>query len=104
MWKALSDLYQNKNENRVTALRKQLRGTKMAKGEGVIPYLTRISQIRDELATNGEKIDDSELVHIAIDGFSKSGDVFVRGVVGWEKLPEWKRLWDDFVQEEIKLG
>jgi hypothetical protein len=35
MWKALSDLYQNKNENRVMALRKQLCGTKMAKGEGV---------------------------------------------------------------------
>jgi hypothetical protein len=55
MWKALSDLYQNKNENRVMALRKQLRGTKMAKGEGVIPYLTRITQIRDELAAVGEK-------------------------------------------------
>jgi predicted ATPase len=30
-----------KNENRVMALRKQLRGTKQAKGEGVVPYLTK---------------------------------------------------------------
>jgi hypothetical protein len=104
MWKALSDLYQNKNENRVMALRKQLRGTKMAKGEGVIPYLTRITQIRDELAAVGEKTEDPELVRIALDGFTKSWDVFVRGVVAREKLPDWQRLWDDFVQEEIRIG
>jgi hypothetical protein len=58
MWKSLSDLYQRKNENRVMALHKQLHGTKMDKGEGVIPYLTRITQIRDELATVGEKTKD----------------------------------------------
>jgi hypothetical protein len=53
MWKAPSDLYQTKNENRVMALSKQLCGTKMAIGEGVIPYLTRITQIRDELVAIG---------------------------------------------------
>jgi hypothetical protein len=65
-----------KNENKVMALRKQLCGTKMAKGEGVIPYLTRITQIRDELAAVGEKTEDLELVWIALDGFTKSWDVF----------------------------
>jgi hypothetical protein len=30
--------------------------------------------------------------------------VFMRGVVAQEKLPDWQRLWDDFVQEEIRLG
>jgi hypothetical protein len=89
MWKALSDLYQNKNENRVMDLRKQLRGTKMAKGEGVIPYLTRITQIRDELATFDEKTEDPELVRIALDDFSKSWGIFVRGVVAQDKLPDW---------------
>jgi hypothetical protein len=104
MWKALSDLYKNKNENRVMALRKQLRETKMAKGEAVIPYLTRITQIRDELAAVGEKTEDPELVGIALDGFTKSWDVFVRVVVAREKLPDCQRLWDDFVQEEIRIG
>jgi hypothetical protein len=97
MWKALSDLHQNKNENIVMALHKEWRGTKMAKGEGVIAYLTRITQIRDELATVEENTGYPELVHIALDGFSKSWDVFVRGVVAQAKLPDWQRLWDDFV-------
>jgi hypothetical protein len=104
MWKALSDSYKNKNENRVIDLRKQLRGTKMAEGEGVIPYLTRITQIRDELAIVGEKTEDLKLVCIALDGFTKSWDVFARGVVAREKILDWQQLWDDFVQEEIRIG
>jgi hypothetical protein len=48
--------------------------------------------------------DNRELERVALHGFSKSWDVFVRGVVAREKLPDWQRLWDDFVQEEIRLG
>jgi hypothetical protein len=104
MWKALRDLYQPKNEKRVMVLHERLCGTKMAKGEGVVSYLTKITQMRDELAVVGEKTKDYDLVCVALNGFSKSWDVFVRGVVAQEKLPEWQRLWDDFVQEEIRLG
>jgi hypothetical protein len=97
MWKAPSDLYQNKNENRVMAVCKRLRGTKMTKGEGIVSYLTKLTQLGDKLAAVGEKSEDSELVRIALDGFSKPSDVFVRGVVAREKLLDWQRLWDDFV-------
>jgi hypothetical protein len=99
MWAALNDLYHSKNENMVMVLRERLRSTKMAKGEGVFHYLTRITQIKDELGAIGEKIEESELVSVALNGFSKSWDVFVRGVVAREKFPDWQRLWDDFVQE-----
>jgi hypothetical protein len=103
MWAALNDLYQSKNENRVMVLRERLRSTKMAKGEGVVHYLTRLTQIRDELAAVGEKTEDSELVRVALNGFSKSWDVFVRGVVAQEKLPDWQRLWDDFCRRRFAL-
>jgi hypothetical protein len=104
MWAALGSLYQSKNENRIMVLQKRLQGTKMAKGEGVIPYLTRLTQIRDALGAVGSKTEDSELVHIALNGFSKPWDSFVRGIVSREKLLESQRLWDDFVQEEIRFG
>ena len=48
-----------------------------------------------------EVIPDSELVRIALKGFTKEWEVFVKCVVGIEKLPEWSKLWDDFTQEEI---
>ena len=49
MWKDLESLYQSKNENRRMVLQERMRNTKVAKGEGVLPYLTRLTQIRDEL-------------------------------------------------------
>jgi hypothetical protein len=57
--------------------------------------------VKDELAAVGEVIPDSELVWIALKGFTKEWEVFVKCVVGKEKLPDWSRLWDDFTQEEI---
>jgi hypothetical protein len=104
MWTALNDLYQSKKENMVMVLQERLRSTKMAKGESVVHYLTRLTQIRDQLGAVGEKTEESELLSVALNGFSKSWDVFVRGVVAREKLPNWLRLWDDFVQKDIRLG
>ena len=42
-------------------LQERLHSAKMAKGEGVVPYLTRLTQIRDELGGVGSKTEDEEL-------------------------------------------
>ena len=63
----------------------------------MVPYLTRLTQIRDELRAVGSKTMDGELVRIALNGFSKPWDTFVKGAVAREKLLDWKRLWDEFV-------
>lgn len=104
MWDTLKNLYEAKNENRKMALKDKLHGTKMAKGEGVVSYLTRVTQVKDELATVGEVISDSELVRTALRGFTKDWEVFVKCVVGREHLSDWSRLWDDFTREEIREG
>ena len=57
----------------------------------------KVSQIRDELGAVGSKTEDEELVQIILNGFSKPWDTFVKGVVAREKLPDWQRLWDDFM-------
>jgi hypothetical protein len=101
MWEALKNLYEAKNENRKMALKDKLHSIKMTMGESVVPYLTRLAQVKDELAAVGEVISDSELVRIALRGFTKDWEVFVKCIVGREKLPDWSRLWDDFTQEEI---
>ena len=43
VWDALTELFQSSNENRKMVLREKLKSIKMAKGELVIYYLTRIS-------------------------------------------------------------
>ena len=42
-WDALTSLFQSSNENSKMVLREKLKSIKMAKVEGVISYLTRIS-------------------------------------------------------------
>jgi hypothetical protein len=44
-----------------------------------------------------------ELVPIALNGFASSWKPFVQGVCAHENLPTFDKLWDDFVQEEIRL-
>ena len=43
----------------------------MTKTENASSYLTQISQVRDELGVVGEKVDDAEMVRVALNGFSQ---------------------------------
>jgi hypothetical protein len=104
MWDALKNLFEVKNENRKMALKDKLHDTEMGKGESVSSYLTRVAQVKNELVVVWVVISDSELVRIALKGFTKEWEVFVKFVVGREHLPDWSRLWDDFTQEEIWKG
>jgi hypothetical protein len=47
-------------------------------------------------------MDDSELVRTTLKGFIKEWTSFIKGFVAHEKLLDWSRLWDDFVQEELR--
>jgi predicted helicase len=95
-------LFEAKNENQKMALKAKLHDTKMGKEEIVSSYLTQVAQVKDELIAAGEVISDSDLVRIALNGFTKDWEVFVKWVVVREHLLDWSRLWDDFTQEEIR--
>ena len=56
MWSSLTGLFQSSNENRKMVLREKLKSIRMVKGEVMLTYLTRISQVRDELAAFGEVV------------------------------------------------
>jgi hypothetical protein len=48
--------------------------------DNVTNYFMRITQLHDHLATIGEKVNDLELVNVALNGFSKSWETFVKVV------------------------
>eukprot|EP00253_Pinus_taeda_P023365 PITA_23365 len=83
-------------------LTEKLKAIKIAKTESATTYLTKITSVRDELAAVGEIIAPIELVRIALNGLPKTSDNFVDGIVARENLPNLERLWDDFIQNEIK--
>jgi hypothetical protein len=78
-------------------LREKLKSIKMTKSELVTCYLSRITQVRDELGDVGEVIPSTELVRTALNGVAKPWAVFVDDIVSRENVPSWDRLWDDFV-------
>jgi hypothetical protein len=85
-------------------LKEKLKSIKITKAENVVTYLTRLTQVRDELGAVGEAIVDSDLVRTTLNGVSKQWVVFVEGIVAREKLPNWECIWYDFVQEETQRG
>jgi len=66
MWEALTKLYQSSNQRRKIVLKEKLKATKMIKSEEVASYLTRITQVRNELAAIGEKVETTELVRLTL--------------------------------------
>ena len=80
-WTVLTNLYQNSNENRKMVLREKLKSIRMNKGENMTTYLTRITQVRDELGAIGEVIESAELVRTTLNGVAKPWAVFVELVV-----------------------
>jgi hypothetical protein len=47
-------------------------------------------------------MDDAKLVNVALNGFTKSWEPFVKGITAREKLLDWQRLWDNCIQEETR--
>lgn len=89
------NLYQGSNDARKLVLKEKLREIHMAKGKPIASYLTKFTQVRDELARVNETISDNDLVSLALLGFHKLWDNFHEAVTRREKLPEWERLWSD---------
>jgi hypothetical protein len=103
MWATLCKLYESSNENQKMVLHDRLRGIHMLEDESVTSFLGRYTQIRNELAAVAEVVNPNSLVRQAMNSFTKPRGPFVRGIVAREVMPTWKRMWDDFVQEEIRL-
>jgi hypothetical protein len=104
MWASLCKLYQNPNQNRKMVLQEKIESIQMLDFETITSYLGRFIQIRDELAAVREIVNPDFLVRTTLNNFSKPRDSFVRGIVAWEVMPTWKRLWDDFIQEELRCN
>ena len=74
----------------------------MEKGDNILKYLTKFVQCRDELGSVGITVADGDLVSLPLLGLPKSWHSYEDSINGWEKLPDWERLWSVLVQEEFR--
>lgn len=102
MWEALANIYHSDKHNQKMVSREKLRSTKVSKTDIVASYLTKVSQIRDELGAVREKVKDEELVRTTPTSFSETWAPFVKGFVAHENIPDWEGLWYDFIQEQTQ--
>ena len=101
MWTALTNIYQSSNENRKMVLREKPKSIKMNKGENMVSYLTRITQVQDEPGAVGERVLDVGLVRTTLNAVTKPWFVFVEFVGAREHMPTWDRLWDDLDRKSV---
>ena len=72
MWKALTNLFQSKSDQRKLALKDKLRNIKMEKGDSITKYLTKFTQCRDELGSVGVTVEEEDMVDLALLGLPKA--------------------------------
>jgi hypothetical protein len=75
----------------------------MSKTDTLVSYLAKITQLRHRLVAIGMKVEDKEMVPIALNGLAPSWMPFVESVCAHEALRDFLKLWDNLVQEEIRL-
>lgn len=76
----------------------------MSIGEPIITYLSKFTQVRDELGGVGMTVPKHGLVNFALLGLYKSWYGFQDVVCQRENFPSGERLWTDCIQEEIWRG
>jgi hypothetical protein len=103
MWEYLCKLYESSNENQKMALHDRLKGIRMLQDESITSFLIQYTQIRDDLGAIGEVVDPYSMVRTSLKNFTKPWAPFVCGIVFREVMPKWERMWDDFIQEDIRL-
>ena len=96
MFDVLKKLFENSNINRALSLRQQLNNIKMTRVDLVTSYLMNISELRDQLSTIGEIVEDKELVMITLNGFPHSYESFIQSISGKSKMPKFDLLWANY--------
>jgi hypothetical protein len=103
MYEALKNMFESDNTQRALTLKGQLQNIKMTKGDTIVAFFMKMSEIRDQLGAIGEIISDRELVLTTLNNLPKHWEPFLQSISGREKLPTFDRLWTDCTQEEIRL-
>jgi hypothetical protein len=103
MYEALKEMFESDNTLRALILRSQLQSTKMTKGDTVVIFFMKISEIKEKLEAIGEIMSDRELVLSTLTNLPKHWEPFLKSISGRESLPTFDCLWTNCTQEELRL-
>jgi hypothetical protein len=103
MYEALKEMFESDNTLRALTLKSQLQSTKMRKGDTVVIFFMKISEIKEQLEAIGGIMSDIELVLSTLNNLPKHWEPFLQSINGRESLPTFDRMSTNCTQEELRL-
>ena len=88
MHDSLVGLFEIKTTSKRLALRNQLCSIKMTNSDSMDTYFMKVSQLRDQLKSIGDLIEDAKLVMVNLNELPSSLESFIQSVCGREVLPK----------------
>ena len=92
VYDALKNMFKGKNINQNMTLSNQLKNVKIQNSELVQPYLTRVSQIKEQLEVVEENAAEGDIVMTSLNGLPRSWDSFIQGISARRKLISFSKL------------
>ena len=74
----------------------------MQNGECIVPFLTRLQDIRDQLETMGSTPSATTMVRLALNAATEEWQVFVHSILGRATLLSWEAMWATLPEEELR--
>ena len=85
MFDSLTNIFEGKNIHRKMNLRNQLKIVKIQNAETMQSYLTRVSQIKEQIEVVKEEVQNAEVVIATLNGLPGSWDSFIQGMCARRK-------------------
>ena len=104
MFDALSDLFEGRNINRKMTLMNHLKSVRAQKSETMQSYFTRVAQIKEQLETIGDMVEEAKVLMTTLNGLPRNWESFIRGIYSRRRLTKFRQLWEECVQEEERIA
>jgi hypothetical protein len=102
-WDMLKGLYETTNTNRILFLKTKLLSLKMEANENISNFISRVKDLSDKLGDIGEKVSNTDLVTITLNGLVQDYQIFVSSLSAREKPPTFDELTGILLQEEERM-
>ena len=102
MFDSLTKIFEGRNINQKMNLRNSLKNLKIQNVETIPSYLTRVSQVKEQLEAVDEEGENVEIVMTTLNCLPRSWDSFIQGIFARRKLINFSRLWEECSQEEAR--
>ena len=80
-----------------------MKNVKIQNAKTIQSYFTRVSQIKEQLESVDEEVENAEIAMTILNGLPMAWDSFIQGIYDRNKLVKFSILWEECSQEEAQI-